>query len=152
MFFWNSLAFLMIQRMSFLISGSFPVSQFSTSAGQSIGASASFLPMNIQDWFPLGFTDLISLLSKGLSRIFSSPTVQKHQFFSAQPSIWFNSNIHTWLQKKWYLWLYGPFLAKKCLYFLICCLVWSKLFFQEASIFSFHRCSHHLQWFWSLSK
>ena len=70
-----------------VISGSFPVSQFSTSAGQSIGASASFLPMNIQDWFPLGFTGLISLLSKGLSRIFSSPTVQKHQFFSAQLSL-----------------------------------------------------------------
>ena len=77
-----------------------------------IGASASVLPMNIQDWFPLGLTGLISLLSKGFSRIFSSTTVQKHRFFGAQPSIWFNSHIHTWLQKKWYLWLHGPLLAK----------------------------------------
>ena len=63
---------------------------------QSIGASASALPMNIQDWF----TGLISLLSKGLSRVFSGITVQKHQFFSGQPSLWFNSHIHTWLLGK----------------------------------------------------
>ena len=64
--------------------GSFPMSQFFTSGGQSIGASAStsVLPMNIQDWFPLGWTGLISLLSKGLSRAFSHTTVQKHQFFA----------------------------------------------------------------------
>ena len=69
-------------------SGSFPVSQFFTSGAQSIGASASAsaLPMNIQDWFPLGLTGLISLQSKGPSRVFST-TVQKHQFFSAQPSL-----------------------------------------------------------------
>ena len=66
---------------SFAASGSFPMSQFFTSGGQSIGASASALPMNIQGWFPLGLTGLIFLLSKGLSRVFSSPTVQKHQFF-----------------------------------------------------------------------
>ena len=65
---------------SFPASGSFPMSQFFTSAGQSIGASASVLSMNIQDWFPLGLTGLI-LLSKGLSRVFSSTVVQKHQFF-----------------------------------------------------------------------
>ena len=63
--------------------------------GQSIGASASVLPMNIQVWFPLGLTGLISLLSKGLSRVFSSTTVWKHQFFGAQPSFWFNFHIHT---------------------------------------------------------
>ena len=71
---------------SFLGSGSFPVSQFFASGGQSIGvsASASVLPMNIQDLFPLGLTGLISLQSRGLSRVFSITTVQKHQFFGAQ--------------------------------------------------------------------
>ena len=66
---------------SFPASGSFLMSQFFESGGQSIGisASASFLPMNIQDWFPLGWTDWISLQSKGLSRVFSNTTVQKHQ-------------------------------------------------------------------------
>ena len=74
---------------SFPASGSFPVSQFFTSGGQSIGVSAlaSVLPMNIQDWFPWGLTGLISLQSKGLSRIFSNSTVQKHQFFCAQLSL-----------------------------------------------------------------
>ena len=74
---------------SFLASGSFPMSQFFTSAGQSIGTSASTsaLPINIQDWFPLGLIGLISLLSKGLSRIFSNTTVQKHQFLGAQLSL-----------------------------------------------------------------
>ena len=73
---------------SFPASGSFPMSRFFTSGGQSIGASASasVLPMNIQDWFPLGVTGWISLLSKGLSRVFSNTTVQKHQFFGAQLS------------------------------------------------------------------
>ena len=68
-----------------------------TSGGQSIGASASVLPMNIQDWFPLGLTGLISLKFKGLSRVLSSTTVQKHQFFGTQLSLWSNSHIHTWL-------------------------------------------------------
>ena len=70
---------------SFPSSGSLPMSQFFTSGSQSIGvsASASVLPMNIQDWFPLGLIGLISLQSKGLSRVFSNTTVQKHQFFSA---------------------------------------------------------------------
>ena len=82
-------------------SGSFPMSQLFSSGGQSIGtsASASALPMNIQDWFPLGLTDLI-LQSKGLSRVFSNTTVQKHQFFRVQPSLWSNSHIHTWLLEK----------------------------------------------------
>ena len=76
-------------------SGSFPMSQLFTSAGQSTGVSASIsvLPMNIQDWFPLGVTGLISLQSKGLSRIFSNTTVQKHQFFGTQLSFQSNSNI-----------------------------------------------------------
>ena len=72
--------------------GSFPVTQRFASGDQSIGVSAStsVLPMSIQDWFPLGLTGLISLVSKGLSRVLSSTTVQKHQFFSAQPSLWFS--------------------------------------------------------------
>ena len=76
-------------------SGCFPRSQFFPSGGQSTGVSASVLPMNIQDWFPLGRTSLISLLSKGLSRVFSSTTVQKYQFFSVRLSLWPNSHIHT---------------------------------------------------------
>ena len=77
-------------------------SQLFASGGQSTraSASASVLPMNIQDWFALGLTGLISLLSKGLSRVFSNTTVQKHQFFGAQPSLWSNSHIHTWLLEK----------------------------------------------------
>ena len=87
---------------SFLASGSSPVSQFFTSSGPSIGASASasVLPMNIQNWFPLGLIGLIPLQSKGLSRVFSNTTVQKHQFFGAQLSLWSNSHIHTWLLDK----------------------------------------------------
>jgi len=74
------------------------MSQFFISGGQSIGASAlaSVLPMNFQDWFPLGLTGLI-LQSKGLSRVFSDTTVQKQQFFDTQPSLWSNCHIHTWL-------------------------------------------------------
>ena len=70
-------------------SGSFPMSQFFVPGGQSVGvsASASVLPINIQDWFPLGWTDWIFLQSKGLSRVFSNTMVQKHQFFSAQLSL-----------------------------------------------------------------
>ena len=87
---------------SFPASGSFPVGRFFTSGGQSIGvsASASALPMNIQDWFPLGWTGWISLLSKGLSRALSNTTVQKHQFFHAQLSLQSNSHIHTWPLEK----------------------------------------------------
>ena len=84
-------------RQSFPASWSFPVSQLFASGGQSVGASAaaSVLPMIIQDWFPLGLTGLISCLSKGLSRVFSSTTVQKCQFISSQPSLWSNSHIQT---------------------------------------------------------
>ena len=82
--------------------GSFQMSQLFTSGGQCIGASASasVLPMNIQDWFPLGWTGWIFLQSKGLSRVFSNTTVQKHQFFGAQPSSQSNSHIHTWPLEK----------------------------------------------------
>ena len=73
-----------------------------TSGGQSIGASASasLLPMDIQGWFPLELTGLISLLYQSLSRVFSSTTIQKHQFFCAQPSLWSSSHIRTWLLEK----------------------------------------------------
>ena len=74
---------------SFPASGTFQMSQFFVSGGQSNGvsASSSALPMNIQDWFPLGWTDWISLQSKGLSRVFSDTTIQKHQFFGTQLSL-----------------------------------------------------------------
>ena len=84
---------------SFPESGSLPMSQFFELGGQSIGASASasVLLVNIQDWFPLGWTGLISLQSKGLSKVFSNTAVQKHQFFGTQLSLWSNSYICTWL-------------------------------------------------------
>ena len=87
---------------SFPASGSFPMSRFFESGGQSIGvsASASVLPMNIQDWFPLGLTGWISLQSKRLSRVFFNTTVQKHQFFGIQLSLKPNSHIYTWLLEK----------------------------------------------------
>ena len=98
---------------SFPPSGSFQMSQFFVSGGQSIGVSAlaSVLPMNIHDWFPLGWTGWISLQSKGLSRVFSNTTIRKHQFFGAQLSLLFNSHIHTWPLEKPKLWLDGPLLA-----------------------------------------
>ena len=98
----------------FPVSGSFQRSQLFASGGQNIGVSASIsvLPMNIQDWFPLGWTGWISLQSKGLSRVFSNTTVQKHQFFSAQLSLWPNSHIYIWLLEKPLLWLDKPLLAK----------------------------------------
>ena len=92
--------------------GSFLMSQLFPTGGQNTGASASVLPMNIQDWFPLGWTGLISLQSKELSRVFSSTTVQKHQFISTQSSLWSNYHIHTWLLENPQLWLDGPLLAK----------------------------------------
>ena len=87
---------------SFPASRSFPMSQFFTSGGQSIGdsASASVLPTNIQDWFTLGWTGLISLQAKGLSRVFSKTTVHKHHFFGAHLSLLSNFHIHTWLLEK----------------------------------------------------
>ena len=101
------------------------MSQFFALGGQSIGVlySASVLPMNIQDWLPLGWTGWIFLQSKGLWRVFSFTTVEKHQFFSAQPSLWSNSHICTWLLEKPQLWLYEPLPATWCLCFVICCQV-----------------------------
>ena len=92
----------------------FQMSQLFAAGGESIGVSAStsVLPMNIQDWFPLGWTGWISLQSKGLSRVFSNITVQKNQFFGTQLSSQSNSHIYTWLLEKPSLWLDGPLLVK----------------------------------------
>ena len=80
---------------SFPASGSFPVSHLFPSGGQSVTASTSVLPVNIQGWFPLGLTSLTSLKSKELSRVFSSTAIQMHQFFGSQPSLWSNSHMCT---------------------------------------------------------
>ena len=116
---------------SFPVSGSFPVSRLFAFGGQSIGASASVsvLPVNIQGWFP--WLVLISLQSKELTRVFSSTTARKHQFFGPQPSLWTNSHICTWPQ----LWLDRSLSAKWYLCFLIHCLHLSQLFFKGASVF-----------------
>ena len=97
----SSVALFSFCLQSFPVSGSFPVSKLFTSGGQNIGASASasVLPKSIQGWFPLRPTGLISLQSKGLSRVSSNTTVQKHQFFDALPSLLSNSHICTWLLK-----------------------------------------------------
>ena len=101
---------LLLLLQSFPASMSFQMSQLFTSGGQNIGVSAStsVLPINIQDWFPLGWTGWISFRAKGFSRVFSNTTVQKHQFFSAQLSLESNSHIHTWLLEKLRLWLDEP--------------------------------------------
>ena len=95
-------------------SESFPMSQLFAWGGQSTGVSdlASFLPKNTQGWSPLEWTGWISLKSKGLSRVFSNTTVQKHQFFGAQLSSQSNSHIYTWPLEKPQLWLDGSLLAK----------------------------------------
>ena len=97
------------------------LSQLFTSGGKSIGvsASASVLPMNIQDWFPLGWTGWISLLSKSLSRVFFNTTVQKHQFFCTQLSLYSNSHPYVTTGKTIALTIW-TFVGKKCLCFLIC--------------------------------
>ena len=95
-------------------SESFPMSQLFAWGGQSTGVSAlaSVLPKNTQDWSPLEWTSWISLQSKGLSRVFSNTTVQKHQFFGTQLASQSNSHIHTWPLEKTKPWLDGPLLAK----------------------------------------
>ena len=96
----------------FPASASFPRSPLSSSGSQSIGASARIFSMNIQGWLPFRLIDLISLQSKGLSRVFSNTTVQKQKFFSAQFSLWSNSHINMWPLEKPQLGLDGPLLAK----------------------------------------
>ena len=133
---------------SFPASGSFLMSQLFASSVQSIGAStsASVLPMNNQDWFPLGLTGLISLQSKGLSRVFSNTRAQKHQFFSAQPSLWSNSHISLTQAIALTRWTF----AGKIMFLHFNMLSRSvTAFLPRARVFYFHGCSHHLQWFWS---
>ena len=110
----SSLALFSFGLQSFPASASFPMSWLFTSGGQSIraSASASVLPMNTQGWFPSGLTGLIFLLSKRLSGVFSSSTIWRHQFFSAQPSLWFNSHICTWLLEKIIAWTIRTFVSK----------------------------------------
>ena len=101
---------------SFPASGSFPMSWLFISGDRNIDASGSVLP----DWFPLGLTGLSSLLSKGLSRIVSSITIQKHQFFLAQPSLWFNSShLYMTTRKSAVSTMWRPLSTKRCLCFLI---------------------------------
>ena len=99
---WSSVPFLLLLHSIFpsirVFSTELPLCFRCPKFGAS--ASASVLPMNIQGWFPLGLTGWISLLSKGVSRVFSSTTVQKHQFFGTQPSLWSNSHICTWVLEK----------------------------------------------------
>ena len=95
------------------------MSQLFVSGSQCIEASALVLPMDIQGWFPLGLNGLISLHSKRFSRVITSTTIRKHQFFSAQSSLWSNCHIYTWLLEKPQLWVYRLLLANSCFYFLI---------------------------------
>ena len=119
-----------------------------------IGAStsASVLPMNIQGWYPSGLTGLIFLLPKGLSRVFSSTTVQKHQFFGAQP-LWSNSHICTWLLDKLKFWLYGRLLAG-----IVMSLLFNTLsrfvidILSRSKGLSISWLQYHTQWFWSPRK
>ena len=99
----SSVAHLSSCPQSFLASGSFPVSQVFASGGQSIAALATVLPMNIQSWFPLGLSGLISLMSKGFSRVFSSTTVQRHQFFGVQTSFWSKLQVVSTANSQWHL-------------------------------------------------
>ena len=109
---------------SFPASRSFPMSQFFASGGQSIGTSdsGSVLPMNIRGWFPLGLTGLISLQSKGLSRVVPNTAGRNHQYFHAQPSLWSNSHIYRWLPEKNIALTICIFVGKVMSYFLIHCL------------------------------
>ena len=102
----------------------FPMSQLFASGGQRIGtsASASVLPMNIQGWFPLGLTCLISLQSKGLSRVVPNTAGQNHQYFRAQLSLWSNSHIYRWLSEKNIALTICTFVGKVMPCFLIHCL------------------------------
>ena len=140
---------------SFPASESFSMSQLFPLSGQSIRASASAInielniPMNTQGWLPLGLTGLISLQSKGLTRVFCSTMVWKHEFFGVQPSLWSNSHSYKCLLEN-----HSFDSMKLCCQsdvsaFLMHYLGLSQLSFQGESIFQFHGSSHYLQWFWS---
>ena len=125
-------------------SGSFPMSQL-FAGSQNTGASASALPVNIQGWFPLGLTDLVSLLSKGLSRDFSNTIVRKHQFFGTQPSLWSKLSHPYMTTGKTIALTRWTFVSK------VTCLHFNML---PSLVITFpprnkhHGCNHHQQWFW----
>ena len=131
---------------SFPASGSFQMSQLFTSGAQSIGASASasVLLMNSQDWSPLGLTGLISLQPKGLSRVFSSTTIRRHQLFGTQPFFFIVQLSHPYIT----IWIFEG----KVISLLFNMLSLSLPFFEGATVFQFHGCSHCPGWFWSLRK
>ena len=138
---------------SFPASGSFPVNRLFTSSGQSIGASvsASVLPMNIQGWFPLRLTGSISLQSKRFSRVFSSTTIQKHNFFGTQPSLLSNFHIHIWLLVKIALTIW-TFISKVMSLFFNILSRFVIAFLPRSKFLLFHGYSHHPPWFWSPRK
>ena len=129
---WCHPTHLILCHLLLLLPSIFPSIRVGSSHHQSVGTSSSVLPMNIHYWFPLGLTDLISLQSEGLSRVFSNTTVQKHQFFRAQASLWSKSLIHTWPLEKSQLWLDGPLLAKLCLLLFSSIFEKTLLFFRVA--------------------
>ena len=133
---------------SFPASGSLQMSQLFVSGGQSTGVSAStsVLPMNTQDWCPLGWTGWTSSQSKGLSRVFSNTTVQKHQFFGAKLSFWSNSHIYIHDYWKKTIALTRQTFVGKVVSLLFNMLSRLVITFLPRSIFSFHGRSHHLQW------
>ena len=128
---------------SFPESGTFPMSHLFASDDQNTGASASasVLPVSIQGWSPLRLTGLFSLLSEGLSGVFSSTTVQRHQFFGVLPSLRSSSHNQPWPLGRPQPWLYGPLSAEQRLCFSTHCLGLSSLSRQEAVVFRFHGCS-----------
>ena len=135
-------------------SESFPMSQLFAWGGQSTGVSAlaSFLPMKSQGWSPSEWTGWISLQSKGLSRVFSNTTVQKHQFFSTQPSSQSNSHIHTWPQEKAIALTRWTFVGKvmSLLFNMLSRLV--IIFLPRSKCLLISWLQSHLQWFWSPPK
>ena len=141
---------LLLCPWSFPESGTFPMSCLFASGDQNTGVSASgsVLPVNIQGWSPLRLPGLISLLSKGLSEVFSSTTIWRHQCFDILPSLWYSSHNRTWSLGRPQPWLCGPLLAEECLLFNTLKRL-SSFSCQKAIIFWFHNCSHCLQWFWS---
>ena len=130
---------------SFPASGAFPVSQLFTSCEQNTGVSASVLPLKIQSWFPLQLTGLISLLSKGISWVFSSTTVWRQKFIDVLPSSRSSSHNCMWPLGRLSPWLYRPLSAEWCLCFSTYCLGLSSLSCQKAIVFWFHGSSHHLK-------
>ena len=134
-------------------SESFAMSQLFTWGGQSTGvsASASVPPMNIQDWFPLRLTSLISLLSGDSEEFFSSTTIQKHRIFSNQSSLWSNSHIYTWLlENHSFDYMDLCWQSKSLLFNMLSRLVIA--FLPRSKHLLISRCSHRLQWFWSPRK